>query len=127
MEFQQLAWAVRVRSHSGELDQMLYLGALRGFDKVLLPLNKAFRNRLQKKCLLNALQGGLQCFGLIKVAGRHLDVRPIELGSLGRLANEHANALSHRGKLADKFLSVISGCSCNQYHGLPPKFGCCPG
>ena len=32
--------------------------------------------------------------------------------------------LPRRGKLSDKFLSVISGCSCNQFHGFPPKFGC---
>src|SRR5215472_16377521 len=83
MEPQQFACAACVRSHSGELDQMLYLGALRGYDKVLLPLNKAFCDRSQKECLLHALQGRLECLRSIKVARRHLDVRPIELASLG--------------------------------------------
>src|SRR6516225_5418567 len=88
--------------------------ALRGLDKLLLPLNKAFCDRRQKKCLINALQGRLECFRKIKVARGDLDIRPTELGGIARLANERANVLPHRCKLSDQFLSVISGRPCNQ-------------
>src|SRR5215467_8143192 len=118
MESQQLTWTEGVRSHPGELDQVLYFGALGGFDKILLPLNKALRDRRQKRCLLDALQGRSQCFRSIKVACHELDVGEIELGTIGRLAYKRTNALPHCGKLSDKFLSVISGSSGNQYHRL---------
>jgi len=58
---------------------------------------------------LNALQGRLQRFRLIKVARRQLEVRTFEPGGVGRIAHQRANALSQGGELTDKFPSVANG------------------
>jgi hypothetical protein len=79
-----------------------------------------FRDGRQQKRFFNALQGRVECIGLIKVAHSQLDVWAFEMRSLGRIAHKRANPLPHSGQLSDKFLSVISSCSGDQYHGLPP-------
>src|SRR5215813_9816351 len=98
---------------------MLHPGASGALDKSRLPVYGTFRDGRQQKRFFNALQGRIECLGLIKVAHSQLDARALQTRSLRRIAHERANGLPHSGQLSDKFLSVISSCSSDQYHGLP--------
>src|SRR5215813_11935288 len=120
METQQFGRGARVSPYSGELDHMIDPGASGALDKSRLPVYRTFCDRRQEKRLLHAPQGCVECLGLIKVAHSQLDVRALETRSLGRIAHECANPLPHGGQLSDKFLSVVSCCSSDQNHKLPP-------
>src|SRR5215831_13254252 len=120
METQQFGRGARVGPHAGELDHMLHPGASVGLDKSRLPVYGTFCDGRQEKRPFHPLQGCIECLGLIKVAHSQLDVRALETRSLGRIAHERVNPLPHSGQLSDKFLSVVSCCSSDQNHKLPP-------
>src|SRR5215510_13237202 len=120
METQQFGGLARVGPNAGELDHMLHPDASGSLDKSRLPVYRTFRDGCQQKRFFNALQGRIECLGLIKVAHSQLNVRALETRCLGRIAHERANRLPHSGQLSDKFLSVVSCCSTDQNHKLPP-------